>query len=228
MSHSTCPNIDTRCTFTNTVLGRNFSTTIFKVELGPDGPSFHVHEFHLIKSSKLAEEVTKAKAKKRQTQQQLITLFPHDAAAFGQMVGYLYNGDVLPNPTNNGGAKIGRRMKEFHELMSLAKHYDLPGLQKKVVSTVGKTRMMYNVTAGPFFDWAEDMYYEELDHVRGPFKSFFNRKAPYMLATATADEVKSILSSIEQGGEYAKELFLAAHKVCYQSSQQNDVGHQER
>ena len=108
---------------------------------------------------------------------------------------------------------IGRRMKEIHEVMSLAKHYDMPGLQKDIMRVVSKDRFVQKVSVAAFFDWAEDMWYEEMDEKNGPFAKYLQRHAPAMLHSATETDVRGMMKCIGRGGEYVQEIFVALHKV---------------
>lgn len=108
---------------------------------------------------------------------------------------------------------IGHRMKEIHEVMSLAKYYDMPGLQKDIMRVVAKDRLVHKVSVAAFFDWAEDMWYEEMDKENGPFARYLQRNAPAMLHNATEKDLKGMIKCIGRGGDYVKELFMAMHKV---------------
>lgn len=177
------------------------------------GQTYFIHEHHLSKSPRLLDEVKAAKSKCRKTQQQIIQLLPHNAGAFGQLVGYLYSDQFKALECNKGYRMTGRRMKEIHEVMSLAKHYNMPGLQKDIMRMVSKDRFVQKVSVAAFFDWAEDMWYEEMDNKNGPFTKYLQRHAPAMLHFATEMDLKSMMKSIGRGGEYAKEIFVALHKV---------------
>ena len=199
---------------------RNFNSTVYEIRLGDTGFKYHGHESVLSKSPKFAVEITKARARPRKAHQQTLAIDPHDPGAFDQMLQYLYKDkfNMLKHTA------VMARLKEFHELMSLAKHFQLPGLQKQVVANFSKSRLLSRVKAAMFFDWAEDMYYEELDHESGPFKNYFERVAPGLLQKGK-EQVKAgegddglmdaVLEMVKQGGGYAAELFKAAHAVCY-------------
>lgn len=154
-----------------------------------------------------------AKNKLCKTQQQIIQLLPHDKGAFGQLVGFLYSDQFKTLECNKAKKRIGYRMKEIFEVMSLAKYYDMPSLQKDIMRVVSKDRLVQKVDAGAFFDWAEDMWYEEMDMKNGPFIKYLQRHAPAMLRSATEKDLKGMKKIINGGGEYVKELFVAMHKV---------------
>lgn len=134
----------------------------------------------------------------------------HDAIAFEQMLQFLYKDNFLLS--KNKKTPEGR-LEEFKELMSLAKHYDLPGLQKQVVKLFSSSKILGKVPPGTFFDWAEDMYYEELDHDKGPFKLYFSKIAPVLMKGADEATMKDMVRMIKQGGGFAEQLFIAATTV---------------
>ena len=186
---------------------RNFTATIFIIQLGTDGAHFHAHESVIKRSPKLAEEIDKAKASKRATKQNTLLLMPHDAIAFEQMLQFLYKDKFLLSKNNNTPVE---RLGEFKELMSLAKHYILPGLQKSVVKLFSSSKLLAKVPSGTFFDWAEDMYYEELDHENGPFKVYLSKVSPMLIKGADEATRKALARMIKQGGGFAEQLFVAA------------------
>jgi hypothetical protein len=169
----------------------------------------------------MALEIEKAKANRRATKQNILPLMPHDPVAFEQMLQFLYKDrfNLTADPPKPAPAitAIGR-MHEIHELFSLAKHYQLPNLQKQVVKLFSQARMLSKVTPATFFDWAEDMYYEELDHDVGPFKAYFSRVAPVMLRGAKEDTLTELYRMTTQGGGFGCELFKAALLVCTPAS----------
>ena len=133
-------------------------------------------------------------------------------------MGYLYSDQFKTLECNKQKKMIGHRMKEIHEVMSLAKYYDMPGLQKDIMRVVVKERILQKVNAAAFFDWAEDMWYEEMDTGNGPFAKYLQRHAPTMLLSATDKDFKSMMKFIGGGGGYVKEIFWAMHKVGCQPS----------
>lgn len=172
----------------------------------------HSHNMGMLtRCSKFREEIHKAKANKRATKQNLLPLMAHDAVAFEQMLEYLYKDHFKLSKTK---ATALERIAEIHELMSLAKHYVLPGLQKQVVKLFSGSKILAKITPGTFFDWAEDMYYEELDHKKGPFKAFFARVAPPLMRCVDASVKEDMCRQIKLGGGFAEELFKAACTVC--------------
>ena len=189
---------------------RNFTATIFIIQLGPDGPQFHAHESVLKRSPKLTEEIEKAKGNKRATKQNTLALMAHDAIAFEQMLQFLYKDKFLLSKNRNAPAE---RLGEFKELMSLAKHYVLPSLQKQIVKLFSSGKILYKIPPGHFFDWAEDMYYEELDHENGPFKVYLSRIGPTLMKTADEGTMKQLARMVNQGGGFAEQLFVAAATV---------------
>ena len=192
------------------IKNRNFTATIFIIQLGPDGAHFHAHESVLKSSPKLAEEIEKAKANRRAAKQNTLPLLPHDAVAFEQMLQFLYKDKFLLSKNKTSPHD---RLKELGELMSLAKHYGLPGLQKQIIKLFSSSKILSKITPGVFFDWAEDMYSEEIDHENGPFKMYFSRVAPTLIKTvdeATKNELKRMVA---QGGGFAEQLFNAAVTV---------------
>ena len=105
------------------------------------------------------------------------------------------------------------RLGEFKELMSLAKHYILPDLQKQVIKLYSSSKILSKVPALTFFDWAEDMYHEELDHENGPFKVYLSKVAPMLLKSADPASMKELVRMVHQGGGFAGQLFIAATTV---------------
>ena len=190
---------------------RNFTATIFIIQLGPDGPQFHAHESVLKRSPKLTEEIEKAKGNKRATKQNTLALMAHDAIAFEQMLQFLYKDKFLLSKNKNTPAE---RLGEFKELMSLAKHYILPSLQKQIVKLFSSGKILYKIPPSDFFDWAEDMYYEELDHENGPFKVYLSRVGPTLMKTVDEGTMKQLARMVNQGGGFAEQLFVAAATVC--------------
>ena len=189
---------------------RNFTATIFIIQLGPDGPQFHAHESVLKRSPKLNEEVEKAKGRKRASKQNTLALMAHDAIAFEQMLQFLYKDKFLLSKNKHTPAE---RLGEFKELMSLAKHYVLPNLQKQIVKLFSSSKILYKIPPSHFFDWAEDMYYEEIDHENGPFKVYLSRIAPTLMKTADEGTMKQMARMVNQGGGFAEQLFVAATNV---------------
>ena len=189
---------------------RNFTATIFIIQLGPEGPQFHAHESVLKRSPKLTEEIDKAKGNKRATKQNTLALMAHDAIAFEQMLQFLYKDKFLLSKNKNTPAE---RLGEFKELMSLAKHYVLPSLQKQIVKLFSNGKILHKIPPGHFFDWAEDMYYEELDHDNGPFKLYLSKIGPTLMKTVDEGTMKQLARMVNQGGGFAEQLFVAAATV---------------
>ena len=77
-----------------------------------------------------------------------------------------------------------------------------------------QSRMVGKIPVNRFFDWSEDMYYEELDKEKGPFRAFFARVAPGLVKKAKEGEVGEIAKIVGQGGGFAGEIFRAVHAVC--------------
>lgn len=180
------------------------------MQLGEAGTVFQAHEYVLNRSPRLTAEIAKSRTKARRTQQTVLQVMPHDPKAFEQMIEYLYKDKFT---LQKGVRGVGERMMEFKELMSLAKFYGLPGLQGLVVGMFQKGRFMGKLNARSFFDWAEDMYYEELDHESGPFKAFFSRAAPVLIRGMAGEVLEEVLGMVQQGGGFAKELFKASLTV---------------
>ncbi len=78
--------------------------------------------------------------------------------------------------------------------------------------------MIAKITPAAFFDWAEDMYYEELDHENGPFKVFFARVAPALMRCVDPSVSKDLCRMVKLGGGFAEELFKAMHAVFFSLS----------
>lgn len=134
----------------------------------------------------------------------------HDKIAFDQMIQFLYKDKFLLCEDNTTPLE---RMGEFKELMSIAKHYVLPGLQKQIVKIFSSSKIMDKVSPGVFFDWAEDMYSEELDHENGPFKVYLAKVAPTLMKGVDEATKKALSHMIKQGGGFAEQLFIAAATV---------------
>ena len=135
---------------------------------------------------------------------------PHDAIAFEQMLQFLYKDKFLLSKNKNTPAE---RLGEFKELMSLAKHYVLPALQKQIVKLFSSSKIVAKIPPGLFFDWAEDMYYEEIDHENGPFKIYLSRVAPTLVKAADEQTKKDMARMVNQGGGFAEQLFIAVAAV---------------
>ena len=212
---------------TNTFSHRNFNATIFEVHLGASDFKFHVHENFLKKSPTLVEKVKEAKQKPRRADNQILYLDEHDPGAFEQAVQYLYMDKfkLIKQNTNLG------RLRELHELMALAKILQLRPLQKQVVATFAKSNLINKISIWTFFDWAEDMYYEEIDFQKGPFQKYFAHNAPDLLKNSflgrervvqaqVIDEPPhelrdKIMLQVKSGGAYAMEMFSIMHDVCW-------------
>ena len=192
---------------------------MYHILLGNSGNRFKGHKGFLLKSPRFAREISRAGNKARKAHQETLILDDHNPLAFEQMIGFLYSNhfDTLRAKDTEG------RCKELLELMSLSKHFELPLLQKQVVSTFTKLRLLNRMTPSAFFDWAEDMYYEEMDRQAGPFKKYFVRIATQLL-TAERDNAaeygpdvtlaKSLEKIIYSGGAFGVEVFTALQKVC--------------
>ena len=139
----------------------------------------------------------------------------HDAIAFEQMLQFLYKDKFLLSKNNT---KPEGRLGEYKELMSLAKHYVLPNLQKQIVKLFSSSKILSKIPPGNFFDWAEDMYYEELDHGDGPFKLYFAKVAPMLVKEADETTMQGLIPMIKLGGGFAEQLFIAAAAVKSQCS----------
>lgn len=183
---------------------------MIKLGSGAEDPQFHVHETVLTKSPRFVSEIAKAKSQKRSTKHNVLLLDSYDTIAFEQMVAYLYTNDFK---LKNSETAI-LRIQEIHELFSLAGHFQLPELQKKAVKTFSKYRMLAKVTSATFFDWAEDMYYEELDKERGPFIVYFRRVAPMLLQKLDKATVQELCRVVRSGGGFCVELFKSCFEVC--------------
>ena len=183
-----------------------------------------------MKSPTLADKVREAKAKPRRADNQILYLDPHDPGAFEQAVQYLYTDrfKLVRQNTNLG------RLRELHELMALAKILQLRPLQKQVVATFAKSNLINKISIWTFFDWAEDMYYEELDFQKGPFQKYFAHNAPDLLKNSflgrerivqgqVVDEDSNylrdkIMDQVKTGGTYAMEMFKIMHDVGFMTS----------
>lgn len=172
-----------------------------------------MHESVLARSPILAHDIEVAKGAKTLTRKNILSLFPHDPVAFEQMLQYLYKDTFILK--SNASSPLEARLKEFYELFSLGKHYVLPGLQKQVVKAVSQSRMVGKMRVNRFFDWSEDMYHEELDKEKGPFRAFFVRVAPGMVKKAKEVDVEAIAEIVGQGGGFASEIFKALYAVCF-------------
>ena len=140
----------------------------------------------------------------------------HDAIAFEQMLQFLYKDKFL---LSKNKIQPEGRLGEYKELMSLAKHYVLPDLQKQVVKLFASSNILSKIPPGDFFVWAEDMYYEELDHESGPFKVYFSKIAPALVKEADEATMKGLVPMVKQGGGFAEQLFIAAATVnCHCSN----------
>ncbi|KAK4694868.1 hypothetical protein P7C71_g2776, partial [Lecanoromycetidae sp. Uapishka_2] len=192
---------------TNTVSKEftNFTATIFIVKLGDgaDDAQFHVHETVLVKSPRFVREIEKAKLNKRTTKHNILQLDAYDTIAFEQMVAYLYTNDFKLKSSRTAILRV----QEIHELFSLAGHFQLPELQRKAVKTFSGNKMLAKVTSATFFDWAEDMYYEELDKEKGPFVTYFRRVTPMLLQKLDKPTTDEILKVVRSGGGFCTELF---------------------
>lgn len=170
---------------------------------------YRTHESPLMRSPKLAAEIQKARANRSDSKKTHLSLMAHDRNAFNQMLHYLYYDSftLTKDPTSV------EYLDEIKELMSLAKHYVLPGLQKQVVKLFTSSKLMEVMTLSEFFDWAEDMYFEEIDHENGPFKVYFSKVAPALMKKVDEGTKKELSRMIKHGGGFANELFLAVFTV---------------
>ena len=205
-----CQQYSSNQTISADICGRNFSATIFVIYLGQSDVQYHAHESVLLRSTKMVDEVQKAKNKGRRTQQHILKLGPHDPQAFSQMLQYLYKDDFVPIKENRSRQA---RMKELLELMSLAKFYNLLGLQKLVMSHVRRSKVSSRATFSEFFEWAEDMYCEELDHTDGQFKTYFRETAPELIQKAEPKERERLSELIRPPAAFGKELFKVTLEV---------------
>ena len=184
---------------------------MFTCQLGKDGPELKAHEFTLKRSPVLVEAIQKARANKRVTKHEILYLMAHDKTAFEQMLCYLYTDKF--QMSKNKSTTTSERLDELKELMSLAKYYQLPDLQKQVVQVFKTSKLITQIPRAEFFDWAEDMYYEELDHENGPFKIHFSMVAPNLLKGLDEACKSSLTAMANRGGGFAQQLFIAATTV---------------
>ena len=184
---------------------------MFTCQLGKDGPELKAHEFTLKRSPVLVEAIQKARANKRVTKHEILFLMAHDKTAFEQMLCYLYTDKFQMSKSK--GSTTTARLDELKELMSLAKYYKLPDLQKQVVQVFKTSKLITQIPRAKFFDWAEDMYYEEIDHKNGPFKIYFSIAAPDLLKGMDEECKRSVAAMVNQGGGFAEQLFIAATTV---------------
>ena len=182
---------------------------MFTCQLGKDGPELKAHEFTLKRSPVLVELIQKARTNKRVAKHEILYLMAHDKTAFEQMLCYLYTDKFQLSKNKSTTA----RLDELKELMSLAKHYRLPDLQKQVVQVFKTSKLITQVPRAKFFDWAEDMYYEELDHENGPFKTYLSIVGPTLLKGMDETCKRSVAAMVNQGGGFAEQLFIAATTV---------------
>ena len=182
---------------------------MFTCQLGKDGPELKAHEFTLKRSPVLVEAMQKARANKRVTKHEILNLMAHDKTAFEQMLCYLYTDKFQMTKNKSTTA----RLDELKELMSLAKYYKLPDLQKQVIQVFKTSKLVTQIPRAKFFDWAEDMYYEELDHENGPFKIYFSTVAPSLLKGMDEECKHSLTTMVSHGGGFAEQLFIAATTV---------------
>ena len=179
---------------------------IYTLRLGTDDQhQLYAHETVLLRSPKFAEIVGKAKGKIRQAS--LLQLNPHEPRSFEQLISYLYTDDFKVLPAK----EPEERIKQYQELMSLAKFYVLPDLQKLVIKKIHSSKVLARIAPNVFFEWAEDMWCEELNHEKGPFTGLFRAVAPYKLRHANPEQKKDILGLVAAG--FAQEMFKAAMKV---------------
>ena len=184
---------------------------MIKLGSGDDCPQFHVHETVLTKSPRFVYEINKAKSHKRATKHNVLILDGYDTIAFEQMIEYLYTKKFALKKDSHTAIL---RIQEVYQLFSLAGHFVLPELQKQAVKCFSVSRMLAKITPATFFDWAEDMYYEELDKECGSFIIYFRRVAPMLLQNCDQATVRDLCNVASIGGKYCGELFSACHTVC--------------
>ena len=126
------------------------------------------------------------------------------------MLQFLYR-DKLPPSRDTLTPQAG--LGEPKERISLAKHYGLPGLQEQIVELVSNARILAKVAPSVFFDWAEDMWHEELGHDNGPFKGYLAKAAPVFIQDANEATMKELFRIVKQGGGFAEQLFITAITV---------------
>ena len=192
---------------------RDFSAAMFTCQLGKDGPELKAHEFALKRSPVFVQAIQKARANKRVAKHEFLYLMAHDKTAFEQMLSYLYTDKFQMSKRKS--TTTTERLDELKELMSIAKHYELPDLQKHVVQVFKTSKLVTQIPHAKFFDWAEDMYYEELDHRMGPFKIYFSIVAPDLLKGMDEACKRSLAAMVNQGGGFAEQLFIAATTVSF-------------
>ncbi|KAL6722008.1 hypothetical protein ACLMJK_001113 [Lecanora helva] len=186
----------------------SFTSTIYILKLGPEGRQFHAHEYALKRSSKLRDMIKEAKLQKRVSKQSTLTLLPHNDVSFEQLLSYLYKDKF---ELSKAKATAVARISEIKELFALANFYQLNGLQKQIVQMFSKSKTLGKLSPATFFDWAEDMYHEELDHTNGPFKNYFARVAPTLMRNLNPVALSDICRMVNLGGLFAVELFKASH-----------------
>lgn len=178
---------------------------------GANCPQFHVHETVLTKSPRFVREISKARSNKRATKQNVLLMDSFDTIAFEQMISYLYTDKFT---LKKDSLTIFLRIREIHEVFSLAAYFELPGLQQMAVKSFSISKMLSKINPATFFDWAEDMYYEELDKENGSFVSYFRRVSPMLLRNCDPDTVKDLCRVASLGGKFCGELFRACYNVC--------------
>ena len=168
-----------------------------------------------MKSPRFQIEIAKAKSCKRPASQNVINLPAHDETAFDQMIDYLYKRDIKRSKI---GTSVKSKAKNYIELFSLSKHYQLRDLQRLVIKMFSTSKILMKMTPSHFFDWAEDMYHNELDHKEGPFSNCFARVAPMVLAAGISEELVAEIDRVTaQGGGLSVLLFRTALEVGHAS-----------
>lgn len=83
-----------------------------------------------------------------------------------------------------------------------------------MVKAISQSRIGGKIRVDRFFDWCEDMFHEELDKEKGPFRGYFVRVAPGMAKKAKEGDLDAIADIVCQGGGFAAEIFKALYTVC--------------
>ena len=183
-----------------------YSSSLFKVRVGPKKEQFTAHGDVLARSPKLDRQCNgnfSEAANKR------ISLPDHDPRIFALLLEYLYRGDYWPflgeefdaNRSDDEDVRA-TQLKREGDLYCLADEYQLDSLQELAVQ---KMQMLTPITFESFLSVSEYVY--EKGGTKGPFRGYFRQQIEGALPQVAHEAW--LLEVIARGGDLAQDLFLS-------------------